>query len=281
MTAVPILLAIILLAGICSLIAWRRQASRRLVSSLLWPALAALVVVIAALIFGVRHWIALVAYFLCSFSLAAILSQWLRDVLAYSRTKSLNFLSSFWRLLMANRRRYGAFIVHISIVIMAIGIVGSSLFDVEREAELLPGEQMTINDYTITYNGLILEGSERRMIISAELDVYKGDTFIGEMLPKVTRHINYEQYVSDVAIRTTLAEDLYLIFAGWQTIVLSDGSEVIQAGIIALVNPLVIWIWIGGGIFLVGGLVVFWPGRKELVEKQSRLPKQLKVPRLH
>ncbi len=265
-TTVPILLSIILLAGICTLITWRRQAGQRLLKSLLWPTVAALAVVAISLIFGVRNWIALVAYFLCSFSLAAILSQWLRDVLAYSRTKSLDFLSSLWRLLIANRRRYGAYIVHISIVILAIGVVGSSLFNVERESILLPGEQMTINDYSITYNDFLFEGGTTTMKFGVELDVYSGDKFVSKMFPQVINHANFG-YVSEVAIRSTPAEDLYLILAGWDTVTLTDDSQVLQVAIIAKVNPLILWMWIGGYIFLAGGLLTFWPGKKEVVEK--------------
>jgi len=268
-STVPILLAIILLAGICSLIAWRRQTDRRLARSLLWPALAAVVVVIVTLIFGVRNWIALSAYFLCSFSLAAIFSQWLRDVLAFSRKSSLDIVSSFWRLLIVNRRRYGAFIVHISIVIVAIGIVGSSLFDVEKEAELLPGEQMTINGYALVYNGLYVEGNEAmtRMIISADMDAYKNDRYIGKIDPGYIYDGNYDTWVSEVAIHSTLVEDLYIALVNWEVITLEDESEVVQASFSAKINPLIIWMWIGGGIFLFGGLLTFWPGRKESVKK--------------
>ncbi|MFC1866349.1 heme lyase CcmF/NrfE family subunit, partial [Chloroflexota bacterium] len=210
-STVPVLLAIVLLVGVCTLIAWRRQEGRRLARSLLWPTLVALLVLVVTLIFGVRQWVALVAFFLCSFSLSAILSQWLRDIHTYSRAKSLDVVSSFWRLFISNRRRYGAFIVHISIVIIATGVAGSSLFDVEEQADLMPGEQMQINDYTITYNSIVFEPGEHRMMLSAELDIYRGDTFIDKMFPKVTSHVNYEQWVSDVAIRSTLVEDLYLI----------------------------------------------------------------------
>jgi cytochrome c-type biogenesis protein CcmF len=267
-TTVPILLAIILLAGICSMIAWRLQAGQPVLKNLLWPTVAALVVVVVALIFGVRNWIALVAYFLCSLSLAAIFSQWLRDIFAFSRAKSLDFLSSLWRLFVANRRRYGAYIVHISIVIMAIGIIGSSLFDIEKRAEMIPGQHMTINDYTIAYVGLIPEGSERGMKFSAELDVYKGDAFIAKMSPQIIDDINYGS-VSEVAIRSTLTEDLYLVLAGFQQVSLEDGSQKILVGIIAKVNPLILWIWIGGYIFLTGGLLAFWPSRKETVESKK------------
>ena len=262
--AIPFLLAIVLLSGICILITWRQIPVKKLRLNILWSLIAALVVVIVLVAFGMRHGYALLIYFICTFVISALFSQWFREVTALSRAKAIGWFKACWGLFAVNRSRYGGFIVHIAIVIIAIGVVGSSLFDIEREAELLPGESMTINDYTITFDSLIPEGSgANKMIISAELDVYKGDTFIGNMFPKVIFHTSFEQPVSEVAIRSTLTEDLYLILASWETITLSDGSQTIRAGLAALVNPLVIWIWIGGGIFLFGGLIAFWPGRKE------------------
>jgi cytochrome c-type biogenesis protein CcmF len=262
--AIPFLLAIVLLSGICILITWRQLPVKKLRLNILWSLIAALVVVIVLVAFGMRHWYALLIYFICTFAISALFSQWFREVTALSRTKAISWFKACWGLFAANRSRYGGFIVHIAIVIIAIGVVGSSLFDVEVEAELLPGESMTINDYTITFDSLIPEGSgTSKMIISAELDVYKGDTFIGNMFPQVIFHTSFEQPVSEVAIRSTLTEDLYLILASWETITLADGSQTIRAGLAALVNPLVIWIWIGGGIFLCGGLIAFWPGRRE------------------
>ncbi|UCE97958.1 MAG: heme lyase CcmF/NrfE family subunit [Dehalococcoidia bacterium] len=261
--AIPFLLAIVLLSGICILITWRQISTKMLRSNILWSAISALVVVVVLVAFGTRHWYALIVYFICSFVIWALLSQWFREIAAVRRTKAITWFKACWSLLVTNRSRYGGFIVHIAIIIITIGVVGSSLFDVEKETELLTGESMTVNDYTITFNDLIPEGVESRMIVKAELDVYKGDKFIGSMHPQVIFHTNFEQPVSEVAIRSTLSEDLYLILASWETITLDDGSQTYRAGLSALVNPLVIWIWIGGGIFLFGGLVAFWPGRRD------------------
>jgi cytochrome c-type biogenesis protein CcmF len=261
--AVPFLLAIVLLSGICILITWRQIPFKKLRLNMLWPLIAALVVVILLVAFGVRHWAALLVYFISAFALSALLSQWFREITALSQTKAINWFKAFWGLLAANRSRYGGFLVHFAIVIMAIGIVGSSLFDKEQEAELLPGQSMVINNYSITFDSLIPEGDTRKMIVTAKLDIYKGDVFIGNMFPKVIFHSSFQQPVSEVAIRSTLTEDLYLILASWEIITLEDGSETIEAGLSALVNPLVIWVWIGGGIFLFGGLIAFWPSRRE------------------
>ncbi len=261
--ATPFLLAIVLLSGICVLITWRRISAKMLKRNILWSVVAALVVVIVLVAFGVRHWYALLIYFICAFVISALFSQWFREVMVLSRAKAINWFKACWGLFVANRSRYGGFMVHIAIILMAIGVTGSSLFDVEKEAELLPGGSITINDYTITFDSLIPEGDERRMVITAELDIYRGDTFIGHMFPQLIRHSNYDQWVSEVAIRSTLTEDLYIQLASWEVVTLSDGSETIRAGLVALVNPLVIWIWIGGGLFLFGGLIAFWPGRRE------------------
>ncbi|MFH1662492.1 MAG: heme lyase CcmF/NrfE family subunit [Chloroflexota bacterium] len=261
--AIPFLLAIVLLSGVCVLFTWRQIPVKKLRLNILWPVIAALVVVIALVAFGMRHWYALLIYFICTFVISALFSQWFREITTLSRAKATSWLRACWSLFVAKRSRYGGFIVHIAIVMIAIGVVGSSLFDIEREAELLPGESMTINDYTITFDSLIPEGNDLRMTVTAELDIYKGDIFIGNMFPQVIFHNNFEQPVSEVAIRSTLTEDLYIVLASWDIIPLTDGSQAIQAGLVALVNPLVIWIWIGGGIFLFGGLIAFWPGRKE------------------
>jgi cytochrome c-type biogenesis protein CcmF len=260
--AIPFLLAVVLLSGICILITWRQIPIKKLRLNILWSLMAALIVVIVLIVFGMHHWYALLIYFICTFAISALFSQWFREVMALSRVKAMSWFRACWLLFTANRSRYGGFIVHISIVIIAIGVVGSSLFDVEREADLLQEESMTINNYTITFNNLIPESSDTKMIIAAELDVYKDDTFIGNMFPKVIFHSSFEQPVSEVAIRSTLTEDLYLILASWETITLTDGSQIYRAGLAALVNPLVIWIWIGGGFFLFGGLIAFWPGRR-------------------
>lgn len=260
--AVPIFLAVILLLGICILIAWRRPPIKKLRLNLLWPAVVALIVVIALVISGVRQWYALVAFFLCGFAISAVLSQWFRDVLARHRAKAENYLKAFLSLFRSNKSRYGGYIVHIAIVLIAIGVVGSSVYDVETEAVLAPGESMTINDYSLTYEGIEGYPTPSKMVVTATLSVYKGDKSIGQLTPENYYHFKLEQFVSEVAIRSTLVEDLYVILAGWEPVDSTDLSKGYIAAFNAKVNPLVIWIWIGGGIFLFGGLLAFWPERR-------------------
>jgi len=222
----------------------------------------ALIVVIALVISGIRQWYALVAFCLCGFTISAVLSQWFRDVLARHRVKTENYLKAFISLVRSNKSRYGGYIVHIAIVLIAIGVVGSSVYDVETEAVLAPGESMTINDYSLTYEGLDWYGTPSKMVVTAEVSVCKGDKSIGQLTPEIYYHFKLEQFVSEVAIRSTLVEDLYVILAGWEPVDSADLSKGYIAAFSAKVNPLVAWIWLGGSVFLLGGLIAFWPERR-------------------
>ncbi|HEY81907.1 MAG TPA: heme lyase CcmF/NrfE family subunit [Dehalococcoidia bacterium] len=248
---VPIFLAIILLAGICTLIGWRRASLRNLVQHFLWPLATALILGIVLFILGIRQWLALVALPLCGFVLFTILYEWWRGTRARHRMRSENYLKAFWGLIMTNRPRYGGYIVHIGVIIMAVGIIGSSLYGVEKEATLTQGESMSIEDYTLTYENMDFYETESKAVVTATLLVSNQGKLLGRLLPEKYFHRSFEQPVTEVAIRSTLVEDLYVILVGWD----EDGTTAFKV----LVNPLVNWIWIGGVVLVLGGLIAFWP----------------------
>ncbi len=253
---IPFFLAIVLLSGICMLIAWRRPPIKKLGLNLLWPTLVALIVVIALLISGVREWYALIAFFLCGFAISAVLSQWLRDIIARHRAKAENYLTAFLNLIGSNKGRYGGYIVHIAIVIIAIGVVGSSVYDVEKLESLAPGESITINDYTITHEEIDGYNIQNKMVFEANISISKGDRFVGTLKPQVEFYSLPNGEIkknTEVAIRSTLTEDLYIVL---------NMNEELQYFFTFKINPLVIWIWIGGGVFLLGGLLAFWSERR-------------------
>jgi cytochrome c-type biogenesis protein CcmF len=158
-------------------------------------------------------------------------------------------------LISANRPRYGGYIVHIAVIFIAVGIIGSSFYNVEKEATLMPGDSMTIKGYTLTYDDFDLYETQSKMVTTATLSVYNQGKLMGKLTPEKYFHRSFEQPVTEVAIRSTLLEDLYVILVGWD----QDGLTAFKV----LVNPLVNWIWIGGGVLALGGLIAFWPERRE------------------
>ncbi len=250
----PVFLSIIFLAGMCTLIGWRKVSMKNMVRSFVWPLAASLVLGAALFLSGVREWYALVAFAVCVFTFAAMFYDWLGAIKARSRLKARSFIKVFIALIMANKPRYGGYIVHVAIILIAIGVTGSSLYNVEKEAVLVPGESMSINNYTLTYDNMEHYQTQTKTVIAATISVYNRGKFVGKVIPEKYFHYSYGQPVTEVAIRSTLAEDLYVILLGGE----KDGTAAFKV----LVNPLVNWIWIGGGVLVLGGLIAFWPERQ-------------------
>ncbi len=271
-SVVPILIAVILLAGLCITIGWRRPDARRLRFTLISSGTAALAVTAGLLIAGIREWYAIIPVLVSVFTIVSSIMVWLSDVHSRKRALSENYAAASVNLVRSNRARYGGYLVHIAIAIMAIGIVGSSVYDVEEYAILTPGETMTIKDYSVTYDNLLGDGDDGRMEVWAVLSAYKGDKYLGEMKPVRVFHRSYDGSVGRVAIRYSLIEDLYISLSGWEPVDKDDHSKGYQAGFMVEVNPLVTWIWVGGGVLLVGGLLCYWPRGKRQSPSSSGNP---------
>ncbi|MDO8491201.1 MAG: heme lyase CcmF/NrfE family subunit [Dehalococcoidia bacterium] len=251
----PIFLAVIVLTGICSLIGWRRASKTNLLRNFLWPAVLSIVVSAGLFLIGVRQWLPLAAVFFCVFVVLTIFYELARGTRARSRMKAENYGKAFFGLIWANKPRYGGYIVHIGVVLIAIGVIGSSFFQVQSEAILKPGESMSLGKYTLTYEGMDNYVTESKSITSTTLSVTNSGEPIGKMVPLKYVTPTSEQPTTEVAIRSTPVEDLYVILVGWD----ADGS----ASFKVLVNPAVAGIWVGGIVLFFGGLIAFWPDRRE------------------
>lgn len=248
----PLFLALMLLLGICPLLAWRAVTWATLWRNFRWLLLGTLVVAGVLPFVGVRNPWAIVAYSASAFALASIILEYYRGVRARRRFSGEGYPKALSTLVSRNKRRYGGYIIHLGVVIMAVGIIGSLMFQKVREATLSAGESMSIGGYTITYNGNAEVFMPGHQMIQAKLDVLQGEKKVGEMGPGKSIYRNYEnQPVSRIAIRSGLGEDLYIVLAGY------EGNSL--ATLTVFVNPLVAWVWIGGVVLLLGTLVAGWP----------------------
>ncbi|MFC1954641.1 heme lyase CcmF/NrfE family subunit [Chloroflexota bacterium] len=261
----PIFLVIILLIGLCSLIGWRRSSNKNLVRNFLWPLLGAMIVAIILIVTRIGQVYATISFFLCSFVLFTILFEWFRGTHARHRTRKENYVKAFFSLIGANRPRYGGYIVHVAIIFITIGVIGTTFYSKETEAIIKPGETIEIGNYSLLYDKLDSYSTPNRYIVNATFIVSNNGKMVGELKPE-KQFDKYYQPVTEVALRSTLVEDLYVILLGW------DEDETTAFKV--LVNPLVNWIWIGGGILLLGGLLGLWPDRQKL-----STPEQVEVKR--
>ena len=251
----PLALPLVLLIGICPLLGWRQTSSKRLLRRLLYPGIVALAVAVTIFVRGITEPFALLSFTVCAFVASSILWEFLRGTIARRRATGEDYPLALRRLITRNRRRYGGYLVHLSMVIITVGVIGSSLYQTEYQVTLAEGETVTVKDYTLKHEGFWVENSPARHRFATPLGVYRGGSRIATLVPEKNFHWNVEQWVTEVAIRTSLKEDLYVILAAMT----KDGSASFQI----LINPLVVWLWIGGGLLLLGTTVALWPGEAQ------------------
>jgi cytochrome c-type biogenesis protein CcmF len=247
----PLFLVIVLFIGLCTLISWRSMTARRFFSKLRWPAAVAVIVAVIMVATGVRNGYAVVGGFITALALSAVLIQWLFDGLEVRRATDTSLVSGLGRTVSRNKPRYGAFIVHFAVAVIAVGVIGSSLFDVEQEVSLAPGTSTEFNGYTFAFGQLTSRQLPDRVIVEADVTVSRGGKVIATMTPQEIMKNTFNQWVVEVDIHSTAARDIYVILGGWD----QSGTAVFTFKII----PFAIWIWIGGGIFLAGSLLALWP----------------------
>jgi cytochrome c-type biogenesis protein CcmF len=251
-------LPLLLLMGIGPLVAWRRASLRALGRTFLWPLAAAVAAGIVLLAAGAgSSRIGVVAYTFSVFVLASIVLEFARGTSARKALGGGSWFDAFASLIARNRRRYGGYVVHAAIVLLAIGITGSSAYETVREKRLRPGESMTVAGDRLVFRGYETALESNHRAIRALVDVYRGDSYLGRYRPGKNQYFAEDQISNEVSIRHDLLTggDLFLIADQ----VNSDGSVDLKA----LQKPLVNLIWLAGFVFIGGALIALWPDARE------------------
>jgi cytochrome c-type biogenesis protein CcmF len=249
---------LLLLMGIGPLVAWRRASLRSLGRSFAWPAGIALAVGIGLLLLGAGSSpIGLVAYTFSAFVLGSIGYEFARGTRARRALAGGSWPAAFAELVARNRRRYGGYIVHASIVLLAIGIVGSSAYDKVKEQKLSPGQSMAIGNYQLRYREVVKREGPNATEYRAHLDVRRDGHSLGTLSSGKNYYRAEQQGSNEVGIRSdhVTGEDLYVI---------TDQINKDQSiNFKVLVKPLVNLIWLSGLLFFAGALVALWPSAVE------------------
>jgi cytochrome c-type biogenesis protein CcmF len=251
-------LPLLFLMGVGPMIAWRRASLRSLGKSFAWPAGVALAVGVVLLALGAGSSVAgIIGYTFCAFVLAAIASEFLRGTQGRRALTGEAWPRAFGALVSRNRRRYGGYVVHASIVLLALGIIGASAYDRVVEGSLQPGQALTVGGYTLTYTGVSEREAKNATEVRAALDVRRGDDDLGTLEAGKNAYSVEQQVSNEVGIRTDYlrAEDLFVIAEQ----VNEDGSVYFRI----FVKPLVNLIWLAGLVFVLGSVITLWPDARE------------------
>jgi len=258
-------LPLLLLMGIGPLVAWRRTSLRALGGTVLWPAVAALAVGVILIALGAGSSTAgLLAYTFSAFALAAIVLEFARGTRARKALGAPSWWSAFSGLVARNRRRYGGYVVHAAVILLAIGVAGSSAYGATKIQHLQRGDTMRIRGYTLTYLGSVERRAANHLELRARLAVTENGKRTGTIMAGKNSYFAEDQTSNEVAIKHDWlrAQDLFVIGDEFK----KDGSVYLKV----LVKPLVNLIWLAGFVFLLGSLITLWPDARE----QRRLASQ-------
>ncbi len=258
---IPLGILILILTGICPAIAWRKATAANLKRNFAAPIVISVVltgvfVLIAYLRWGfdpieiAPHRYALLTVWSGAFVTAVVAMEFHKGARARRKHRGVGYVRALLDLLRVNGRRYGGYLVHLGVVAMFVGFAGNA-FNTESQHVVKPGETIHAGHYDLTYSGQ--KDISRATFAGVELtmDVSRDGRKVGSYGLQRRFYFREEQNTTEVAIRSTLLEDLYLILVSLE----EDGTAVVKIKI----NPLVAWVWLGSGLLVLGTLVAMGP----------------------
>jgi cytochrome c-type biogenesis protein CcmF len=218
------------------------------------PIVASSVATVILFIVGVRNWVALLGFWIVTFSLILTLLEFWKGIRARMRSKGESPFAALASLMARNRRRYGGYIIHIGVLVMAFGIISTELYQQETQIRLVRGDSVTLGDYSMTFNGVSrYPGADDLQITEASVDVYRDGKLVTVLNPRTELYTRTMQPMTIPAVRATIGEDFYVLLVNW------EGTSNDAATFRIFLNPLINWVWAGAIIFVLGTLVAAWP----------------------
>ena len=253
----PLFIASFVLMSIAPATSWGYSTWKTMRKVLRLPFLLSIALPLLSILFGIRSWSTILAFWIIGFCILVILFDFLGAYQNQWKQSSESWINSVYVLIRQNQRRYGAYIVHLSIALIALSAFSTQRFLVETQQTLQPEESYHVADYDIKF--ITLDRTESvagKEIISASLQLFKDGIFVREIEPKREYYKQINHSVSMPGIYSTLKEDIYIVIADWEPI-LDD-----QVTFKIFRNSMISWMWIGGAGMIFGAIICIFPGKK-------------------
>ncbi|MBE2237194.1 MAG: heme lyase CcmF/NrfE family subunit [Caldilineaceae bacterium] len=250
----PLFLLLLLLMGVAPLLGWRHTSLAAFRKQFTFPTLAALGVGVFVFVVA-RSLYPMIGLAICAFVVATIIQEYVRGVQARRSTTGENALVAIGNLWRRNGRRYGGYIVHIGIVLIGVAVIGNEFYQQSLSVTLATGESATVGRYQIVYNGMQTDRQANLMEFGAQLEAFHLDS--GQQVAVVVPKRNIydkapDMPTSEVGLHMSPIEDVYVVLNGWD-----DGGA--SATFTIYINPLTMWMWVGGIVLVIGTLIAAWP----------------------
>ncbi len=264
---VPLALALLFLMGIGPQLPWHGASRATLERQFTAPIVAAAGGALLAVAAGLGGAFAVLTYALAAFVAATVVQEFARGIRARRTLHGENAATAFANLLRRNGRRYGGYVVHLGIVIVAVAVATSQSKTIEVERTVSAGDRFEVAGYTVAYGGLRTVNEPHRELLVADLTI-TGNGAAAQLAPAVVFFPNATQAVGSPGIAAGLGDDVYTILAAYDTTAHS------WATIRVLVIPLVSWLWLGGAVVGLGAVIAALPQpkRREVARPLAQAP---------
>ena len=253
----PLFFVLVLLMGVAPLFAWRKQAVRVLGKAIWIPFLASLGL---TLIWGYAHRMhpaSILGLWLVTLTLSLILAEFWKGVQARRTSRGEDPLTALFHLIGRNHRRYGGYIIHIGVVLIALGFIGDGNFKLETQGTVSEGESLVIGNYELQFEQLRgYAGSDGREVVEAVTTLSQNGEAIRSLNPRRDYFIVQEQPVTIPGVYSTPGKDVYVLLVGWD-----NGGQ--TATFKVYVNSLINWVWIGGFMMILGTIIAAWSATEQ------------------
>jgi cytochrome c-type biogenesis protein CcmF len=254
----PLFAGLLLLMGIAPLSAWGNTTLKNLGRLILGPFLVSLILLgVLLAVARISDPGALLGFWLAGLVASVTLYEFWRGASARRRANRELLPVALVNLVARNRRRYGGHVIHLGVVLMAIGVVGTQFFQQQTQATIAQGQEMQLGPYTLRYDSISeWTTQDQRDITRAVVSVLLGDRPVAELHPRRDYYFAAQQIMSVPGVYSTAQGDLYLILVGWEPVASSGATFKIY------LNPLVNFLWSGAVVFILGTLLAAWPARE-------------------
>ena len=246
--------------GVGPALPWGRATREQIRAALVPPLAGGGLLLALGLVLGVRAPWTLITLFFGGYTAQVTLKELILPVRQRMRAHGEAVATAFLEAQRRSRRRFGAYVAHAGFTLIVVAIAVSSTMGTSKELQLKEGESATVGAYTLTFVKAEVLREPHRESMQARIEVSRGAESLGVLLPRMNQYDSQREPIGTPAVRTSLKEDLYLSVMN-----IDPGRGTL--GLLALVNPMVGWIWIATGIMALGGVIALLPARTSVAVK--------------
>ncbi len=262
---VPIAIFLVFLTGVGPLLAWRRASPNSLRRNFLWPAIIALASGVPLYLLGIRHFYAWLSLVMSIFVTVTIVREFYKGAAARTIGTGETLVEAIVNLTLRNTRRYGGYVIHFGFILLFVGLAGQA-FTTDAEGEMAIGDTISIREYTIRMDKLAIDDTPNYSADKATVSLFEYGKKVANLYPekRLYKAGQETQPTTEVSIYSTAKNDVYVVFQGGTR----DGKKAIVQ---VFYNPLVMWVWIGGIVLVVGTLIALLPNKKAILRRRSEI----------